>query len=348
MLDLAIAGGGPAGLVTAILAARAGRAPTVFEPREGVIDKACGEGLMPGAVTALAGLGVNPEVSHPFFGIRYVDGPWTAEGRFSQGPGLGVRRTTLHRALRERAASLGVAFRHARVDEVKPAEDHVLVNGQRARWFVAADGLYSPTRRSLGLDRPTRRRVRMGLRRHFTQAPWSPFVEVHWAPDAEAYVTPVGPDQVGVAILFAGEPLPEGRGAEGRFSTLLTRFPALAEKLTGDPCTAVRGRGPFERRARRHQLGRVLLVGDASGYLDPITGEGIRLGISTAEAAIACIVDDRPDRYERRWRAATWRYWTLTEGLLALRDVPVIRRLMVPFLKTVPGAFSTIVSQLAT
>ncbi|MEM6927396.1 MAG: NAD(P)/FAD-dependent oxidoreductase [Myxococcota bacterium] len=347
MLDIAVAGGGPAGLATAILAARAGREVTVFEPREGVIDKACGEGLMPGAVTALHAMGVKPDVTHPFVGIRYVDGARMAEGRFAQGPGLGVRRTTLHRALRSRAEALGVAFRAARVDEVQPAHDHVQLCGERARWLIAADGLYSPIRRGLGLERPNRRRKRMGLRRHFAQAPWSPFVEVYWSPDAEAYVTPVGPRQVGVAMLFAGEPLPEGRGAEGRFATLLQRFPVLAERLVGDPCTAVRGRGPFERRAKRRQVGRVLFVGDASGYLDPITGEGIRLGIATAEAAVACIADARADRYERRWRAATWRYWTLTEGLLSLRDVPALRRLMVPFLRTVPGAFSTIVSLLA-
>lgn len=346
MLDVAIAGGGPAGLATAILAARAGREVTVFEPREGVIDKACGEGLMPGAVTALQEMGVVPEVKHPFLGIRYIDGNRQAEARFAAGPGLGVRRTTLHRALRERAEALGVALRPARVDDVRPADDHVLVNGAPARWLVAADGLYSPIRRRLGLDRGTGRRVRMGLRRHFAQAPWSPFVEVYWSPRAEAYVTPVADDQIGVAVLFDGAPLPDGKGAEGRFENLLQLFPSLADRL-GTPSTAVRGRGPFERRSRRRRVGRLLFVGDAAGYLDPITGEGIRLGIASAQAAVACISEDRPDRYERRWRAATWRYWALTEGLLVVRDIPFVRRLMVPFLRTVPGAFPTIVGLLA-
>lgn len=345
MLDIAVAGGGPAGLATAILAARAGRRVTVFEPREGIIDKACGEGLMPGAVAALREMGVTPQVTHPFVGVRYIEGPRAAEARFAGDPGLGVRRTTLHGALQARARALGVEFRAAKVRRVRPATDHVELDGQRARWLVAADGLYSPIRRSLGLEGPPRRRARMGLRQHFAQAPWSPFVEVYWSADAEAYVTPVSPTQVGVAVLFDGEPLPEGRGAEGRFAGLLRRFPALVDRL-GDPCTALRGRGPFERRVRRRRLGRLLFVGDAAGYLDPITGEGIRLGLASASAAVACITEDRPETYESAWRRATWRYWVLTEGLLALRDTP-LRRLMLPFLQRVPGAFSTIVGLLA-
>jgi len=346
-VDVAIAGGGPAGLATAILAARAGRAATVFEPHEGVIDKACGEGLMPGAVHELAAMEVAPEVGHPFVGVRYLDGTAAAEGRFPTGPGLGVRRTVLHRALRERAEALGVTFRAVRVREVRPADDHVLVDGERASWLVAADGLYSPIRRTLGLERPARRRSRLGLRRHFAQAPWSEFVEVYWSAEAEAYVTPVSEGQVGVAILFPGAPMPGGRGADGRFAGLLERFPGLRERLTGEPCSAVRGRGPFERRVARRQVGRVLLVGDAGGYLDPITGEGIRLGLATARAAVDCITEGRANRYEARWRRATWRYWTLTEGLLALRDVAVVRRLMVPFLRAVPGVFDGIVGALA-
>ena len=72
MRDLVIAGGGPIGLATALYAARAGLDVVVREPRRGVIDKACGEGLMPAAVTDLQELGVRLE-GHPISGIRYVD-----------------------------------------------------------------------------------------------------------------------------------------------------------------------------------------------------------------------------------------------------------------------------------
>src|SRR3978361_980630 len=99
MIDLLVAGGGPVGLATALYAHRSGLSVVVAEPRAGASDKACGEGLMPGAVHALSDLGVSVEGT-PFRGIRYVSGGRRAEAAFRDGCGLGVRRTTLHRALR--------------------------------------------------------------------------------------------------------------------------------------------------------------------------------------------------------------------------------------------------------
>jgi flavin-dependent dehydrogenase len=346
MQDVIIAGGGPAGLSAAILAAKAGLETTVIEPKVGVIDKACGEGLMPGAVTLLNQMGVKPSISRPFIGVRYIGEGGTAEGKFPAGPGLGVRRTVLHSALLKRAQALGVTIKEGRVEDIQQHEKHLIVNGQQARWLLAADGLYSSIRKSLALEQPSRRRPRYGLRRHYEVAPWSPYVEVYWTAEAEAYVTPVADNLVGVAILFSGEPLPEGHGAEQRYNLLLKAFPDLAKRL-GNPVTSVRGSGPFERRLSGRQQGRVLLIGDAAGYLDPITGEGIRLGLVSATAAINCIQANRPQDYDQAWRKATRSYWWLTEGLLALRDRAPLRRAMIPFLRTVPGSFSRIVGVLA-
>lgn len=88
MIDLLVAGGGPAGLATAIHAARAGLDVVVAEPRPGPVDKACGEGLMPAAVHALADLGVAVG-GRPLRGIRYVDARYEAEAHFRAGPGRG-------------------------------------------------------------------------------------------------------------------------------------------------------------------------------------------------------------------------------------------------------------------
>ena len=82
MDDILIIGGGPAGLCAGIMAAQAGRRVTICEPKPGDIDKACGEGLMPGAVDALHRLGVTPKMTHPFRGIRYIDKGRVAEGCF--------------------------------------------------------------------------------------------------------------------------------------------------------------------------------------------------------------------------------------------------------------------------
>ena len=117
MIDLLIAGGGPAGLATALYARRAGLTAVVVEPRTAPIDKACGEGLMPQAVAALAELGVAPH-GMPIRGIRYLQGDCDAVAPFPHGAGLGVRRVELHRALSEAVCASGVEVRHGSIEGV--------------------------------------------------------------------------------------------------------------------------------------------------------------------------------------------------------------------------------------
>ena len=336
MIDVAIIGGGPAGLAAAISARLRGLSVVLFEPKPAPIDKACGEGLMPPALSSLERLGVRDIEGVPFDGIRYVDGDTSAEQRFSMGPGLGVRRTTLHQALQRRAETLGVTFRTDRVSNWSQHPDHVEIEDISARWLLAADGLHSPIRKRLGLSLPPRGPRRLGIRRHFETPPWSPFVEVHWRPNVEAYVTPISPTHVGVALLYNQQAQkPDGEDAWERWFSF---FPQLAERL-GNASSTLRGAGPFEQRTRAAQAGRTLLVGDAAGYLDPITGEGIRLGLETAEAAIDAIISGNVSGYTSRWRKLTRRYWWLTSGLLFIRQKPALRKRIVPTLKRWPRLF---------
>ncbi|PKH41778.1 Dehydrogenase (flavoprotein) [Nocardioides alpinus] len=340
MRDLVVAGAGPVGMAVALHAHRAGLDVVVREPRSGPIDKACGEGLMPGAVAELAALGVDPR-GHDVAGIHYLDGLGGGSGvsaRFAAGPGRGVRRTVLHAALAERLAEAGIPIEPQPVRSVRDAGDHVEVDGERARYLVAADGLHSPTRRLVGLEsgRPSGRR-RFGLRCHVQQAPWSDFVEVHWSTRAEAYVTPVDDDLVGVAILTDS-----GEG----FDEALADFPVLRERLVGER-TRVRGAGPLHQKVRARAAGRVLLVGDAAGYVDALTGEGIALGLAQARAAVACLAQDRPDRYERQARRIGLRQELLTHALLLATGSQVVRRRLVPAAERLPWVFSTAVNQLA-
>ena len=225
-VELAIVGGGPAGLAAAIEAARRGIDAVVLERRAGVVDKACGEGLMPGAVAALDELGVELPRARPFLGVAYrdsVDETLLAEGTFSAGPGMGVRRVRLHEALRKAAYSAGCRIITHRVTSIQQDQGSVWVGpGIQAQWVIAADGLHSRIRRQMGLEMGARSRNRFGLRRHFHLAPWSERVEVHWSHVGEAYVTPVGEDLVGVAFLFT---------APGRYEDLLRHFPVLRERL---------------------------------------------------------------------------------------------------------------------
>lgn len=338
MPDLVVIGGGPAGLATALYAARAGMAVTVREPRPGVIDKACGEGLMPGAVVALGELGISP-VGHDLLGIRYVSAERRAEATFRHGHGRGVLRTALHAAMRAAALAAGVEIEARAVADLRQDAGTVIVDGDRTSWVVAADGLHSPTRRLLGLDLPAAGPRRFGLRRHYGLAPWSPFVEVHWSDRAEAYLTPVGPDLLGVAVLT---------GSRGGFDEHLAAFPALSARLAAaEPVGTVRGAGPLRQRVRSRVAGRVLLVGDAAGYVDALTGEGVALALAQAKAAVAAIVSGDPSRYEHDWVSLTRRHRLLTHCLLGAAGIPALRRVVVPTAARAPAVFGAVVDALS-
>jgi flavin-dependent dehydrogenase len=334
MIDVLVAGGGPAGLAAAIRCAQAGLSVTVAEPRIAPIDKACGEGLLPAAVTRLAALGVRP-AGHPLRGIRYLDASHRADALFRDG-GLGVRRTALHAALAARAAELSIPVLPVRVTSVSQQGDGVTAAGLRARYLVAADGLHSAIRRACALDPPRARHPRFGLRRHYRLAPWSDLVEVHWAAGAEAYVTPVAGDLVGVAILG---------GAHGDFASRLAAFPLLRERLAGAaPASDVRGAGPLRQDVRRRSAGSILLIGDASGYLDALTGEGIGVALAQAAVLARCLAAGCPGDYERAWRRVSRKSWMLTSGLLWARHQPLLGSRIVPAAQRLPWLFTRIVN----
>ncbi|WP_171113921.1 MULTISPECIES: NAD(P)/FAD-dependent oxidoreductase [Streptomyces] len=338
--DLLIAGGGPAGLATALHAARAGLDAVIAEPRPAPVDKACGEGLMPGAVRALTALGLEVP-GHPITGIRYVQGSRQVQAAFRHGPGLGVRRTGLHNALHQAVLDAGVPVLPLRVEDVRQDTTGVTVpgTGLRARWLVAADGLHSPVRRSLGLGTTTRGTPRYGLRRHYAVPPWSPYVEVHWGAHAEAYVTPLGPALVGVALLTT---------RRAPYATQLQSFPQLAARLPQEAAvTPVRGAGPLRQGARTRAHGRVLLVGDAAGYIDALTGEGISLALTGAQALISNVRRGTPSRYETDWSRATRHHRLLTELLVRARQQPTLSPHIVPTAARLPRLFAAAVNALA-
>ncbi|GAA2862234.1 NAD(P)/FAD-dependent oxidoreductase [Streptosporangium fragile] len=337
MIDVLVAGGGPAGLATAVNAALAGMEAVVVEPRPVPVDKACGEGLMPTGAAALRALGVRVE-GRALRGIRYLDGRREAEAPFRCGPGLGVRRTALHAALALRAKELGVEIVPGKVTEVRQDGTGVEAAGLRARWLVAADGLHSPLRARLGLELPCRGLRRYGLRRHYPVAPWTDFVEVHWAADGEAYVTPVGDELVGVAVLSSRR-----RG----YSEHLADFPELMERLRVPAVTPVRGAGPLRQRVRARVAGRVLLVGDAAGYVDALTGEGVSLALASARVLVGCLRSGAAESYEAAWRRLSWRHRLLTAALVGTRRFGPAARLIVPAARRMPAVFGAAVRALA-
>ena len=295
---------------------------------------------MPKALQHLAHIGVNPTGMN-FFGIRYTDGKSSSEARFLSQPGRGVRRTVLHDALRERANELNIKFIDGRVAEILQSDSSIQAAGVTARYLIGADGLHSTVRGRLGLEVAAKKRgkQRYGIRQHFEVAPWSDLVEVYWLPKAEVYVTPIDQDTVGVAILG---------GAGLNFDHVVASMPQLAEHLDGaKPASKLRGAGPLRQRVSRRFEGRALLVGDAAGYVDALTGEGLQVGFAEAQAAVLAVLSDRPSAYEAQWKEITRSYRLRSGGLLWASSNRVIRPMIVPAAARLPSVFHQIVNSLS-
>jgi flavin-dependent dehydrogenase len=342
--DLLVIGGGPAGLATAIEARLAGFDTLLIDRRKPPIDVACGEGLMPIGVERLRRLGVefSDQEGAAFRGIRYLDGELTAEARFKEGFGLGVRRSVLHRALHHRAMDVGVEFLWGeRARALRPNGIETASGLLRARWLVAADGRLSNVRSWAGLDGRAPKRQRFGVRRHYAVAPWSEFVEVYWGDHGEAYVTPVGPDTVGVALLSSELPID--------FDRLTQHFPSLRRRLDGAPAVSRdRGAGPFGQRPVAVIRENLALVGDASGSLDPITGEGLSIAFAQAHALTQSIERGHIEEYAEAHRRISRVPRFLTGLLLAVERHPRFRRQIVRVFTSRPSLFAEVVDVAAS
>lgn len=296
--EVLVAGGGPAGLAAAIAARQAGFEVTVVDCAEPPIDKACGEGIMPDGLAALMRLGIslNGMVGAPFRGVRFLCQRDEVEASFSHNVGYGIRRKNLHQRMVDRAAALGVAL-HWRSRITGLSARGILVNGKPARfqWLICADGQNSKLRRLAGLGAGRCLASRFGFRRHYKIAPWSDHVEVHWADCGQMYVTPVSAGELCIAFVT--------RHRQLRFDEAFREFPLLAARLSGikaeqDYLGALTTTRKFAAVHRQN----IALVGEASGSVDAVTGQGLSLAFQQALALADALRAGDLRRYEASHR----------------------------------------------
>ena len=334
--DIFVIGGGPAGLAMAIVARQHGFHVIVADGAQPPIDKACGEGLLPDGVAALAQLGIQlpSDDALPFHGIRFLSQELSADAPFSEHDfGLAIRRTTLHRVMMERAAQLGADLLWRTTVTGISSEGVQLTSGSvRARWIIGADGSNSRVRRWAGLQSGSHPRLRYAFRRHYRVTPWSDHMEVYWGDRCQGYATAVNRDQVCVALASHDSDL--------RLEDGLRALPALSARLhCAETVSAERGALTGNRRLKRVSRGNVALIGDASGTVDAITGEGLGLAFSQAVALADCLRAGDLSRYEREHRRLALRPLLMARLMLTLDRRPGLQRRTLQVFRRRPEVF---------
>jgi menaquinone-9 beta-reductase len=341
--DVFVIGGGPAGLAAAIAARRRGLRVTVADCEHPPVDKACGEGIMPDGLAAARSLGIHLEVQgQPFRGIRFCHAGESVEADFPVGHGLGIRRTALGRIMVEEAERAGVRLLWGtQITGIGDGRVYSKCGATQAAWIVGADGGNSRVRLWAGLDRsrwsvwPSRQRY--GFRRHYPVAPWSEFMELHWGDACQLYITPTGPGETCVVLL--------SRDSRLRLEDALPRFPEVARRLAGaPPLTPERGGVSISRRLDRVTRGRVALVGDASGSVDAITGQGLCLLFQQAQALADALAQGNLAPYEARHRLIGKGPARMAEMMLLLDRRARLRRRTIRALAADPPLFSRLLA----
>ena len=340
--DVAIVGGGPAGLAGAIAARRKGFRVAVFEgvAPTTAIDKCCGDGLMPEALEALDELGVELPAwaKMPIGGVRFIECGHAAEARFSHQTGAGVRRTTLHAVLMEHAREAGASLFFGR--PVRGLAGGGISAGDedvQCRWIVGADGSQSAMRRAAGLESPSACPRRFGLRRHFRIEPWTDLVEAYWTHGVQVFVTPVGENEVDVAMLSSNPRL--------RYEDALQLFPPLVARLgSAAAASSIRGAVAASRRLDSVATRNVALLGDASGSVDSVTGLGLAMSFQQAVALAEAMAKEDLSFYSTEHQRLAKRPRVMESVMLAMDQRDKLRRRAIRMLEAEPRHFSSLLA----
>jgi geranylgeranyl reductase family protein len=331
--DLVVVGAGPAGSAAAIAAKRANASARVLIVDKAAAgrDKVCGDGIGPDAVRLLTRLGaaedaLRPEEAISRFRIEVVNGP-ALDGTPPE-PGYVVPRAEFDKRLLERALAEGAEFLQDSVTGAQQDSSGVRLATKsgaalQGKFVVAADGAYSPVRRSLGVEPNRGRHMATAIRGYATEA------------SDHSKVLYIGWDRGGRGLTYVWKfPTGDGRFNVGYGTTHATREISAAflnerlRELLGHDVKldGVRMRGhqlPLSTSRPRPAHGRVLLTGDAASLVNPLSGEGIVYALLSGELAgtAAVVATDPGVTYRAGLQAALGRHH---------RHVSVLARLATP------------------
>lgn len=336
--DVAVVGSGPAGSSLAIRLARAGVEVALLDARSFPRSKPCGDCLSPGATPLLRELGVLSELESRGPGrltgwrVRSPGGTWFA-GRFDPGrgrgpaEGLSLPRRELDAALLdgarrrgarllERTRAVGLLREGGRAAGLRVRDGRGRERDLRVRFVVGADGLRSTVARELGGVRPgPRRRIALVQR---VRAPRGPARtgELRLGDDGVLGLAPVGRGRYNLTLVVPRSAAPAvSRSREGYFRRRVRGYGLEAWLGEIEPASEIEVTGPFEVKPERLTVPGALLVGDAAGYFDPLTGQGIFRALATSRLAARSILRSLDD--PGREAAALHRYRGEARRLLA-------------------------------
>ncbi len=309
MYDAIIVGASVAGSSLAALLGRCGFTTLLVDRSVFPRRKICGEGLMPAGVRILEEFGLTVPArllgARPFTGLRFhIDPRHSMELDFTELDasvhGLAMARENLDAMLLNHAAAQpNVEVRQGfNVRGFRNLKDRVEVRGEHgevlsARALVGADGIRSRFPDALGIRRKNPRRGRFALRAGFDGLQgMDGLVEVFCSPSAEAYIAPMGDERARVTLLIDGPARASGQAVADLYKETLQSFPSLVQRMrSAQPEADVEATSPVCLSLERCHDTRLVLIGDAAGAVDPVTGQGMTVALRDALLASHVLSD---------------------------------------------------------
>lgn len=322
--EVVVVGAGPAGAALAGLLAGQGVAVALLDRARFPREKACGECLNPGAVAMLRRLGLWPAVAplepSVLRGWRLTAGRRRVDLDFpAPHHAVALDRRRLDHALVNWAVGQGARLLEG-VRACDLTRDHAgRITGVRTvahgtisgRIVVGADGLRSVVQRRLGLHAAGPSPPKVAFTAHWSGVDGlTDRGEIHFRGNAVCGIAPAGPGEANVVLVVPAQ-------AARRLDPICT-LQQWSRLRGAAPGGAPLATGPFDQPVRAVTAPGALLVGDAAGYYDPLTGQGIYRALRSAELAAPAIRQALEGREEEAFRAYRWR--------LAASAAPGVRR----------------------